>query len=517
MKNLILTLCLCFAFCAGLRGEGIGRGNWSWKMEQTSLSVTFRLPGGCYAYAEQTKPLLTPEAVPVRSPESKMHKDSLSGEDTAIYHGPGEFTWVYSTSALTFPLKVAAEWQVCLEETPEQAAMCLMPGDAELTVYPSPGREETKTAKPGNIEVSFALPEYKVLRSVSGYLPAGKFLSYLTGDSGFTVFSFAGRGFLTALLLAFLGGTALNLTPCVLPLIPVNLAVIGAGAKSTASRKMRILRGVLYGAGIAFTYGLLGCIAVLTGTTFGQLDSNWIFHYFTAMIFVFLGLAMFDVFRLDLSSASSRIRMPSAAHGGGVFLMGALSAVLAGACVAPVIAAALLQASGMAAAGNYAGLLLPFFVGLGMALPWPFLAAGIALLPKPGAWMNHVKHVLGILILLLACYYIWTGSTLLIRSEYTELPAAETPEGMYQKVADALTASSGNGQKVLLDFGASWCKACAVMDADTLKDPAVQEELNKMIFVKINAEDPSEPLTAALLKEFQVTGFPAFVLLEAVR
>ena len=131
-----------------------------------------------------------------------------------------------------------------------------------------------------------------------------------------------------------------------------------------------------------------------------------------AVIFIVLALAMFDLFVIDFSRFGASVRMPESAHFGGIFLMGALSAVLAGACVAPVLAAALVQAAKMVAHGDYYGLALPFALGFGMALPWPVAAAGIGLFPKPGRWMMRVKQLLGVFILGLAAYYGWTAWTL---------------------------------------------------------------------------------------------------------
>ena len=92
--------------------------------------------------------------------------------------------------------------------------------------------------------------------------------------------------------------------------------------------------------------------------------------------------------------------------------MGAIAALLAGACVAPVVIQVVLFASQLYSAGNASALALPFVLGLGMALPWPIAGAGFAALPKPGAWMNKVKYVLGVFILVTAAYYGYLAYTL---------------------------------------------------------------------------------------------------------
>ena len=371
-----------------------------------------------------------------------------------------------------------------------------------------------ETAEPA--KTADVLP-FTLVRSADGYLPADRFVGFLNGDEAkYSAFTFAGRGFLMMLLLAILGGAALNLTPCVLPLIPVNLAMIGAGQASGNGRFTRVWHGVAYGGGITVTYGLLGVISVLMGTTFGGIDSSWIFNAAVAVIFVVLALAMFEVFSIDFSGLGSSIRLPESAHFGGIFLMGALSAILAGACVAPVLAAALVQTAKMVAHGDYYGLCLPFALGFGMALPWPIAAAGFGLFPKPGRWMMRVKQLLGVAILILAGYYGWTAWTLFAdgRAEAAGMASATETAGAAGEINAALIESAATSKPVLLDFTASWCKNCKAMDLTTFQDPEVKAALDGMIFVKVRAEKPSAPETAALMKLFEVPGLPAYRIIR---
>ena len=522
MKNFLLLLFSLTSFLS-LSAAEPNEKNWSWAVNGQTLRITFDLPAGYYAYAGNTGPVFMPAAKAVKTPPVVRKKDLVMEEEQEIYPGGKVYSWEYDLKSLTYPLSISVEWQLCKEPAKNGGeAICLLPGKAGLTVFDSAAdlqKQKVITAK-GKVcavkeerseeEVVF-LRRFKVLRRVSGYQSPKELTAFIRGENTASHFSFEDKGILMSLLLALLGGFLLNLTPCVLPLIPVNLAVIGAGANSQNQKKERILRGCLYGAGIALTYGILGVIAVLTGTTFGQLDSSWIFNGIAGLIFLLLGLAMFDLFRFDLSGAAGKFRMPSAAGRSGVFLMGALAAVLAGACVAPVIAAALVQAAKLSAHGNYAGLCLPFLVGLGMALPWPFAAAGIAFFPKPGAWMNHVKHVLGILILCLAAYYGWITFSLL-------RPAADTGNWKgnvsFQQINHALTRSTAVKKPILLDFGASWCKACTLMEKNSFPHPDVQAALENVILIKVPAEKPSDPATAELLNAFEVKGLPELLLIE---
>ena len=518
-------------------GSEPGVENWDCSVVQDRfLDVRVRIPAELYAYPEETAPELSPAAEPAVRPKPQRHRDPLLDEEVDLYPGPGEYCWRYDLEKLGFPLRIRVKWQMCRRGTADSPGICLIPGSAELAAFAS--RDELLSGKsaPASGETAgqdgsaeqdeegngdpVLLAASRVLRRENGYLSAPQLLSFIRGQSP-SSFSFAGRGILMTLLLALLGGLALNLTPCVLPLIPVNLAVIGAGAQSGSPRSIRILRGLFYGAGIACTYGILGVAAVLTGSTFGALSSSWILNLLAAIVFLALGLAMFGVLNFDLSRLQGRFRLPAAAGLGGVFLMGSLSAVLAGACVAPVIAAALLEASRLAAEGNYAGLFLPFLVGLGMALPWPFAAAGLSLLPRPGAWMKHVKYVLGVLILLLALYCGASAFSLL----YAQHQAEREPENtagaddlFFQRINEALAESSRTGRPVLLYFGASWCKACRMMEVRTFRDPDVEKALDEeVVFVRIHTEDPDEPASANLLKAFNVQGLPVSLILKPER
>src|SRR4029077_4804283 len=129
------------------------------------------------------------------------------------------------------------------------------------------------------------------------------------------------------------------------------------------------------------------------------------------ILFIVLALAMFDVIVIDFSRFSGNFRVSEAGRGSFVvaFGMGAVAALLAGACVAPVVIQVVLFSSNLYATGTTAALALPFLLGLGMAVPWPIAGAGIAALPRPGAWMVRIKQVFGVVILATAAYYGYTA------------------------------------------------------------------------------------------------------------
>src|SRR5882672_1035414 len=188
-------------------------------------------------------------------------------------------------------------------------------------------------------------------------------------------------------------------------MIPINLAIIGAGAQAQ-SRGRGFLLGSAYGGAMAIVYGVLGLIVILTAGTFGTINASPWFNAGIAILFVVLGLAMFDVLLIDFSKYSSNF---DAGAGRGTvvlaFSMGAVAALLAGACVAPVVIQVVLFSTNLYAKGTTIALALPFFLGVGMAVPWPIAGAGLAALPKPGLWMVRVKQAFGVFILATAAYY----------------------------------------------------------------------------------------------------------------
>lgn len=204
-------------------------------------------------------------------------------------------------------------------------------------------------------------------------------------------------------------GLLLALTPCVFPMIPILSGII-AGQKKELTKTSGFLLSLAYVLGMAITYALAGVAAALSGTLLSNaLQNPWALGI-GAGIFVLLALSMFGFFEIQLptalqskfSDASNRMK------GGnflGVFVMGALSAVIVGPCVAPPLAAAL---AFIAQTGNTTlGGVALFVLALGMGVPLLLvgLSAG-ALLPRAGSWMNSVKYFFGVLMLAIAIYLV---------------------------------------------------------------------------------------------------------------
>jgi len=369
------------------------------------------------------------------------------------------------------------------------------------------------------------LDEFSVRGTTGGYQGVQDFLTFIrNAEAGVQEPGwFEGRGPLAILLIVFLGGLALNLTPCVLPMIPINLAIIGAGVQA-GSRRRGVLLGATYGAAMALVYGLLGLVVILTAGTFGTINASPWFNAAIAVLFVALALAMFDVFAIDFSRFSSRWSIGPNNRGTFLvaFTMGGVAALLAGACVAPVVIQVVLFASSLYAAGTTTALALPFLLGLGMALPWPIAGGGMAALPKPGAWMVRVKQVFGVLILATAAYYgylayglfasRWVDPTQVASSVEEKLK-----EGWHGSLAEGLATARREQKPVLVDLWATWCKNCLTMDRTTLADPAVKAALDGYVKIKFQAEDPSVSPVGAVMKRFGAVGLPTYVILEPPR
>ena len=157
--------------------------------------------------------------------------------------------------------------------------------------------------------------------------------------------------------------------------------------------------------------------------------------------------------------------------------MGAVAALLAGACVAPVVIQVVLFSSDLYARGTTIALALPFLLGIGMAIPWPIAGAGIAALPKPGAWMVRVKQVLGVVILATATYYGYQAYSL-FSNRWVDPAAVESSvqeklkAGWYSSMAAGLDAAKREQKPVLIDLWATWCKNCLVWITRRSRTPA---------------------------------------------
>ena len=458
---------------------------------------------------------------PVSAPQAHEKEDPFD---------PGKKVLVYTTSITTrwllerledgMPLQVA--FQGCNEQT------CFLPEKKTFRYVAASNAFRAVTASVARPTASANEDPWRMGHSVTtagGYMTAREFLSFLDQAEGRPVVQHAAlRDFLQhpldffrvhgiglTLVLVLLGGLLLNLTPCVLPMIPVNLAIIGAGS---GTRQRGFMLGSAYGAGIVLFYGGSGWVILRSGLFFGALQASPWFSLAVAAIFAVLALGLFDLIVIDFTRWGAGSEK-SGGHKGvwPAFVAGGLSALLAGACVAPVVLAVLLLAGTLHAQGEPTAQFLPFLLGLGMALPWPFAGAGLAILPRPGMWMVRVKQAFGVLVAGLSVYYASLAVTGFIPSLAARRPGS-IDAGDQAAWVQQIEAARASGQPVFVDFWASWCKNCTAMEKTTFRDQQVKARLAQYRVVAIQTERPNEPAARAMLESFGIKGLPAFVILR---
>src|SRR5450830_1708120 len=379
---------------------------------------------------------------------------------------------------------------------------------------------------------------------------------------------------LTVLSLFFLLGLGLSFTPCVLPMVPIlSSIIVGEGAQSNRARGS--LLSVTYALGMALVYTALGIAAGLIGEGLSAaLQNPWVLGLF-ALLMVVLSLSMFDIYQLQLPSTLQTKLSRASGHQGragkltGVFLMGAISALIVGPCVAAPLAGALVYISQTRDVVLGGSALFAMAIGMSMPLLLIGVSAG-ALLPRAGKWMDGIKQFFGVLMLATAlwmlasvlpawlyvagwaalgigygAYLLWGGSahwaaravgllfaTLgivqLVSVASGGRDALSPLSHLSGKAAgsfvtdfvrikssadlDAALAQTG-GKPVMLDFYADWCVSCKEMERFTFSDPRVHEKLSQMVLLQIdvtanNADDK------AMLKRFQLFGPPGIILFD---
>jgi thiol:disulfide interchange protein DsbD len=361
-------------------------------VDAQTVRVDYTLTPDTYLYRDKLAFVVkAPADVTVASvalPAGEVKDDPSFGR-TEVYHQDFGATVVLSRALVPGEqLALEATWQGCNEAVgvcypPTQRDFALVAGAAAATAGPSEAPSESDTSR------------------IERVLKGGSFWAVVVTFFGF--------------------GLLLALTPCVFPMIPILSGII-AGQKKELTKTSGFLLSLAYVLGMAITYALVGVAAALSGTLLSNaLQNPWALGI-GAGVFVLLALSMFGFFEIQLPSAlQSKFTEASNKMKGGhfvsVFIMGALSAVIVGPCVAPPLAAAL---AFIAQTGNTTlGGIALFVLALGMGVP--LLLVGVsagALLPRAGGWMNAVKYFFGVLMLAIAIYLIssivpaWTNMLL---------------------------------------------------------------------------------------------------------
>ncbi len=388
-----------------------------------------------------------------------------------------------------------------------------------------------------------------------------------------------GSGFWMAVITFFGFGLLLSLTPCVFPMIPILSGIIvNHGHAVTHLRAFTL--SLAYVLGMAVTYALIGVAAGFSGTLLSAaLQNAWVLGSF-ALVFVVLSFSMFGFYELQLPAALQSKLSDTANHQGGslpaIALMGALSALIVGPCVAAPLAGALLYIAQTKDAVLGGAAL--FSMGLGMGAP--LLAVGVfsrSFLPKTGPWMEAVKKFFGVVLLATALWLVspvlpswlvmagwamllivpaiylraleplpahsggWArfwkgiGITLLLAGAAMLLGLmggsrdplqplaflrtagnAVSPAPTFEKVktvAELDARIAGATKPVMLDFYADWCVSCKEMEKFTFADPQVAAKMKEFTLLKADVTANNDD-DKALLKRFGLFGPPGIIFFK---
>ncbi len=332
-------------------------------------------------------------------------------------------------------------------------------------------------------------------------------------------------GLVWAFLFVFAFGFLTSFTPCVYPMIPITLAILGKEAH-VRSRLQNFMVSLVYVAGIAVTFSSLGVFAASTGALFGSLlASPWVLG-FICLVFVTMALSMFGVFELQ---APRFLRDGVLSHMQlrgylGAFISGLLAGVVASPCVGPVLVGVL---TFVAQTKNlWLGCWLLFIYALGMGLI--FLVLGLStnmtkLLPRSGAWMNRVKIFFGLLLIAAAVYYldILLVSSKVIQgsfitrafshSDEEKKPGIPVDTIAWKPYSDELLAQAAKDKKpVMIDFRADWCAACLEMEEKTFPSQAIQLLSSQFMMVRFDATQES-PKLSELRTKYGIVGLPTML------
>ena len=436
---------------------------------------------------------------------------------------------------------------------------CLFPITKIMTVPFTLKGAAAPAVSPSGTALQPAEPTTEAQEQSKGFFAQDRITSLLSESKGL------------ALFFVFFAGILTSFTPCIFPMIPITLAVLGHEAE-TRSRAQNFLLSVLYVLGIAFTYSIMGLIAATSGSLFGaSLGNPWILSA-VCVLFFMMTLSMYGVFDLQVPAFIRNSLGAKKLSVGYInaFMSGLIAGVVASPCVGPVLVGILAWVAGTGS--KFYGFLYLFTYALGLGLIFLVLGAFselIHLLPRSGAWLNGVKFVLGSLMLSTFYYYLsllipvrfWDGALaaglIVVASEYGAfkkpdfnkwwspirkglmqammligfgylvvavfdlrpvlhgyrtpgpLPMAAAPSAMkWQMFTDEnLQAAIKQGKPVLVDFWADWCAACLELEDLTFKNPRVSAYSENFVVLRFDATKDSKELRG-YKEKYKIQGLP---------
>ena len=361
------------------------------------------------------------------------------------------------------------------------------------------------------------------------------------------------------LLGVFVGGMALNLTPCIYPLIPITVSFFGS--KSGHAQGPLLLHGLLYVAGLAVTNSTLGVVAALTGGLMGSLLQNPLVLILVAVVLVFFAASLFGFWELRLPTALTRVSSQYFAGYFGSLFMGLTLGVVAAPCIGPFVLGLL---TWVASTGStWLGFLVFFSLSLGLGLPLFVLAmfsGSLEKLPNSGEWMIWVRKVMGWVLVGMAAYFIrpllppsaavfllaavslaaalhlfWLDRTpaafrgfrwlktmaalggVILATFLLGSWALRGPGVNWQPYSEQLLQEARQARKpVVIDFTAAWCTPCRALDDITFHHPDVVAKANRdFVMIKVDLTQKENPLATRLLGQYGIKGVPTLVFLDS--
>ncbi len=522
-------------------------------LDGQTLEVSYEIAKGYYLYRDKFRFTVDGDSATLGTPvfpKGKEKDDENFGKVEVYYQQVTVRVPVERNASGVLPLQLKVTAQGCAD-----AGVCYPPQTQPLSVsLPDPA----------------TTPSASTSAAVDG------------DESGKIASTLQHAGFWANLAFFFVAGLGLALTPCVFPMIPILSGIIaGQGHKNSHARGFAL--SMAYVLGMALTYAAAGVAAGLTGTLISSaLQNPWVLGSF-ALVFVVLSFSMFGFYELQLPTALQSKLSEESGHlqggrGIGVFLMGALSALIVGPCVAAPLAGALLYIgqTGDAVLGGTA----LFVMALGMGAPLLVVGtAGGSLLPKTGPWMENVKKAFGVLLLATAVWLVspvlppvapmlawaalliipaiylhaldplpphakgWArfwkgigiimllaGAALLIgalagsrdplqplaglRGTAVAAESTKLPFEPVRSLAELDARLQAAGKPVMLDFYADWCVSCKEMEKFTFADPVVREKLAGFTLLKADVTANSDD-DKTLLARFGLFGPPGIIFFDA--
>jgi thiol:disulfide interchange protein DsbD len=395
-------------------------------------------------------------------------------------------------------------------------------------------------------------------------------------NSGITQ-TIAQKGWFLTFILVFLAGLALNLTPCVYPLIPITVSYFGGQAEG--KKGSVVSHAVLYILGMAITYSILGVIAALTGSLFGSALQNPVVLVILAIILVSLALSMFDLYEIRVPAFLANFAGGAKRGYLGSLFMGLTVGLVAAPCIGPFVLALLTY---VGERGDiFLGFWLFFTLAIGLGIPFLFLAifsGSINKIPRSGAWMVWVRSIFGFVLIAMAIYFLQPlfpntlvyhstlALTMLVGGIYMAwIEPTETSGKIFtiirnltgliffilallfgtsglesfinDKISGAnLTHQNGNerlqiewfeyseariesasaeNRPVMIDFYADWCIPCKEFDKFTFSAPEVIELSRQFTMLKVDLTQADDSFSQNLRKKFSIKGVPTLVFLNA--